>query len=88
MALGYKTGGRQKGTPNKLTMAAREAIATAAEALGGAERLVQWAQEAPENERAFWVNIYPKLVPLQLTGDAESPGTVTFTWSSTTTTEP
>lgn len=34
--------------------------------LGGAERLTIWAQEAPENERAFWATIYPKLLPLQV----------------------
>lgn len=31
-------------------------------------RLEAWAREAPENERAFWVTIYPKLLPLQVTG--------------------
>jgi len=65
MAKGFKTGGRVKGTPNKLTGIARDAIATAADELGGAERLAQWAKESPDNERAFWVSIYPKLVPVQ-----------------------
>ncbi len=65
MALGRKTGGRQKGTPNKMTATARDAIATAASELGGSDRLVEWARESPENERAFWVQIYPKLVPVQ-----------------------
>lgn len=41
-------------------------IEQAAEALGGAERMVAWAQEAPENERAFWATIYPKLIPVQV----------------------
>jgi hypothetical protein len=65
MALGRKTGGRQKGTPNKMTANARSAIATAASALGGSDRLVEWAKESPDNEKAFWVQIYPKLVPVQ-----------------------
>jgi hypothetical protein len=65
MALGRKTGGRQKGTPNKMTANARDAIAMAATELGGPDRLVTWAKEAPENERAFWVQIFPKLVPVQ-----------------------
>lgn len=68
-----KTGGRQKGTPNKVTCAAKEAIAIAAEQLGGAERLVAWAKEDPLNERTFWTNIYPKLIPLQLAGDESAP---------------
>jgi len=73
MAKGRKTGGRQKGTPNKTTAIAKEAIAHAAEALGGQKRLAQWAQESPENERAFWVQVYPKLLPLQVTGDGGGP---------------
>lgn len=63
-----KTGGRKKGTPNKTTRAAKDAIAYAAEGLGGADRLIAWAKEAPENERVFWGTIYPKLLPLQVSG--------------------
>lgn len=73
MAKGVKTGGRVKGTPNKMTQTAKEAIALAAEALGGSDRLVAWAQEDPANERVFWGTIYPKLLPLQVTGDADNP---------------
>jgi hypothetical protein len=51
-----------------MTTTAKEAIALAAEKLGGVDRLVTWAQEDPLNERAFWSSIYPKLLPLQLTG--------------------
>ena len=69
MAKGQKTGGRTKGTPNKMTQTAKEAIAIAAEQLGGANRLVAWAKENPLNERVFWGTIYPKLLPLQVTGD-------------------
>ena len=65
--------GRPKGAINKTTKAAKEAIALAAEALGGTERLTEWAQESPENERAFWVTIYPKLIPVTLAGDDENP---------------
>lgn len=61
--------GRPKGTPNKLNKAAKDAIAEAAEALGGANRLVEWAKEDVLNERAFWTSIYPKLLPLQVTGE-------------------
>jgi hypothetical protein len=63
MAKGGKTGGRKAGTPNKLNAAAKEAIAAAAAALGGSERMVVWAREDPINERAFWTQIYPKLLP-------------------------
>lgn len=68
-----KTGGRQKGTTNKINAAAKDAIAIAADKLGGHERLVAWAKEDPLNERAFWTTIYPKLIPIQLSGDPENP---------------
>jgi hypothetical protein len=60
--------GRPKGIPNKTTQAAKDAIAMAADRLGGVDRLVAWAQEEPQNERAFWSSIYPKLLPLQVNG--------------------
>lgn len=60
--------GRKKGVPNKVTAAAKDAIAMAAERLGGTDRLVAWAQEDPQNERLFWGTIYPKLLPLQVSG--------------------
>jgi len=43
---------------------------------------VEWVQEDPENERVFWVSIYPKLLPVQLAGDKYNSvrGDVTFTW--------
>ena len=50
---GKKTGGRHLGTLNKLTRNCREAIEHAAGALGGAERLAQWAAETPENETSL-----------------------------------
>lgn len=65
--------GRPKGSPNKTTQTAKDAIALAAERLGGAARLVEWAQEDPANEKVFWGTIYPKLLPLQVTGDADNP---------------
>jgi hypothetical protein len=64
--------GRPKGSLNKTTQAAKDAIAQAAAELGGADRLVAWAKEDPSNERAFWTNIYPKLLPLQVNGAGEN----------------
>lgn len=63
--------GRPKGSPNKVQKAAKDAIAEAAEKLGGVNRLVTWAQEDPLNERAFWATIYPKLLPLTLAGGVD-----------------
>lgn len=68
-----KTGGRRKGTPNKLTQLAKDVIAGAAADLGGQPRLVAWAREDPANERLFWGTIYPKLLPLTVSGDPDNP---------------
>lgn len=63
--------GRPKNSPNKTTKSAKEAIALAAEGLGGVKRLVAWAKASPENERAFWATIYPRLVPHEVAGSAD-----------------
>jgi hypothetical protein len=73
MALGKKTGGRKKGVPNKLTTGAKEVIAQVAENIGGVARMTKWVRESPDNEKAFWVNIYTKLLPLQVSGDKDNP---------------
>lgn len=70
---GKKGPGRPKGSVNKLGAAAKDVIAQAAAQLGGGNRLVEWVQEDPLNERAFWATIYPKLLPLQLTGEGGGP---------------
>jgi hypothetical protein len=70
--IGANTGnagkGRPKGAQNKTTTQAKQAIALAAEGLGGTERLIAWAQEDPKNESVFWSSIYTKLVPLDVIG--------------------
>jgi hypothetical protein len=68
-AKGKPRGGSRKGCPNKVQQAAKDLIAQAAHELGGMNRLVQWAREDALNERAFWATIYPKLLPLQVTGE-------------------
>ncbi len=65
--------GRPPGSPNKVTKAAKDIIAGAADALGGQTRLVTWAKADPANERVFWGQIYPKLLPLQVTGEGGGP---------------
>lgn len=65
--------GRPKGSQNKINKAAKDAIADAAEALGGSARLVDWVKEDPLNERAFWSTIYPKLIPHEVSGPDGGP---------------
>lgn len=64
--------GRPKGALNKTTVAAKEAIHEAFERLGGIEALVIWAQE-DDNAKVFYSQIWPKIVPLQVGGDPDSP---------------
>jgi hypothetical protein len=78
--LSNKGRGRPKGSPNRTTASAKEAIAQAAEGLGGTNRLISWAQEDPANERAFWATIYPKLLPLQVSGEDGGPIQAVITW--------
>ena len=59
--------------PGKVTALAKDAITKAAEGLGGAARLEAWARESADNERVFWGTIYPKLLPLQVTGEGGGP---------------
>lgn len=65
--------GRPRGSPNKTTKSAKDAIEWAANKLGGPKRLAEWAQEDPANERIFWGNIYPKMLPLTVSGDPDNP---------------
>lgn len=65
--------GKPRGAVTKTGKLAREAIAEAAQKLGGAKRLVDWVKEDPQNERIFWGTIYPKLLPLQVTGEGGGP---------------
>lgn len=71
-------GGRPKGAVNKTTAAAKAVIEETTAALGGSDRLLAWAKEAPENERAFWTSIFPKLLPVQVQGDLKAALTVSI----------
>lgn len=75
--LGKNTGnagkGRPKGSKNKTTTIAKEAIALAAEGVGGTDRLIAWVKEGPDNERIFWSQMYTKLLPHQVEGSDGGP---------------
>lgn len=60
--------GRKKGTPNRVTRTAKEAYAFAFDALGGAERLHEWAESTPDNLREFY-RLHARLIPIQMTGE-------------------
>ncbi len=65
---GVRLGGRQKGTPNKVTTSAKEAIQRVFDELGGNEGLLAWCREKADNKSVFYERIYPKLLPHQIEG--------------------
>lgn len=69
MATGKKTGGRQKGTPNKLTADVKAMILGALETVGGEDYL---ARQAEENPGPF-MTLVGKVLPTQVTGDPDNP---------------
>lgn len=64
-----KTGGRQKGTPNKVTADLKGAILAAFDQAGGVEYL---AKLAITNSSAF-CTLLGKVLPTTIAGDAENP---------------
>jgi hypothetical protein len=66
---GERRGGRQKGTPNKLTRNIRESIERAFDAVGGETYLAEVARE----DRRTFCTLLAKCVPTQLTGGEGPP---------------
>lgn len=64
-----KTGGRKKGTPNKLTTDVRETILAALNQVGGIEYLATVARTHPQ---AFCALI-GRVLPTQVAGDKDQP---------------
>lgn len=60
-----KLGGRQKGTPNKMTAAVKDMIITALDKAGGVDYLVRQASENP----GPFMTLVGKVLPLQVTGE-------------------
>jgi len=78
MAAGRKTGGRTKGTPNKITTNLKEAILQAGHDAHPDGLVGYLTQQAQENSGPF-LSLLGKVLPLQLQGDAESPLVLNFT---------
>jgi hypothetical protein len=70
-----KTGGRQKGTPNKNTAILKDAILTAAQLAGGGDEdgLVKYLQNQANANPGPFMALLGKVMPLQIAGDADNP---------------
>ena len=64
-----KTGGRKKGTPNKMTGQLKEMILTALDTAGGVGYLVE---QSEKNPTAF-LTLVGKVLPMTVKGDPENP---------------
>lgn len=69
MAVGVKTGGRVKGTPNKATAEIKSMIEGALTEVGGQKYLVQQAIDNPAAFLTLVGKILPKQVDSTITGD-------------------
>ncbi len=63
-----KTGGRKKGTPNKVTAVMKDAIAAAIDEVGGVDYLVGVANSDPKTS----CTLLGKLVPSEVRADLDS----------------
>ncbi len=75
MAKGFKTGGRQAGTPNKTTAALKDAILAALDTVGGEAYLVKVANENPQ----VFCTLLGKVLPMQVTGEGGGPLVIRWT---------
>ena len=66
---GEKTGGRKKGTPNKVTGQLKEMILQALDGAGGVEYLKARAVDTPN---AF-LSLVGRVLPLQVSNDPDNP---------------
>ena len=73
MAAGRKTGGRVKGTPNKTTMALKEAILLAAQEHGeddiGTDGLLGYLRKVAREDVKAFTGLLGRLLPLDVSGE-------------------
>ena len=72
MAKGIKTGGRKKGTPNKVSALLKDAIIQAATDAGEGDMAAYLEKQAKDNPGPFMA-LLGKVLPLQVAGDADEP---------------
>jgi hypothetical protein len=61
MAHGFKSGGRAKGTPNKVTTVFKDAVRTVYEDIGGHAAFAEWARSNPTD----FYKIASRLIPTE-----------------------
>jgi hypothetical protein len=83
MAKGKKTGGRQAGTPNKVTGELKAMILQALENAGGVDYLQKQANESP----TAFLSLVGKVLPLQVGADGQSLKKLVLEWQDSPSSE-
>ena len=78
MARGVKTGGRQKGTPNKVNAALKDMILEALDRAGGVEYLIEQSATSP----TAFMALVGKVLPMTVSGDPDAPLGMVIKWQS------
>ena len=78
MAKGVKTGGRQKGTPNKVNGALKDMILQALDRAGGVEYLLEQSATSP----TAFMALVGKVLPMTVAGDPDAPVALVVKWQS------
>lgn len=73
MAKGRKTGGRKKGTPNKITQALKDAILEAANLAGNEDGLTGYLHKQANMNPVAFMSLLGRVLPLQVGGDPDNP---------------
>jgi hypothetical protein len=75
MARGVKTGGRTKGTPNKTTALLKDAILEAG-SQAHPDGLTGYLRTQANDNPAAFMTLLGKVLPMQVSGDADNPLTL------------
>lgn len=70
---GKKTGGRKKGTPNKVTKEVKSAMLAAFDKVGGVDYLVRQAEDNPQAFLTLLGKIIPSEMKATVSGDPDAP---------------
>ena len=71
-----KTGGRKKGTPNKVRKTTLESLQNVYQQIGGDEAFADFANENPTEFYKIWSKVLPKEIHTNL----EHEGSITISW--------
>jgi len=82
MGHGVKTGGRRKGSKNRIPAGLKEAILKAAEKAGDEAGMVGYLTKQATLNPGPFMGLLGKVLPTTLAGDEEKPLRLTVTWEN------